>query len=88
MADEQIHAVYKAFKSDIRWHDFREVGAEEDYYDWYYAENRLYIIRDRLTEQYYFVEAKSPAEALQIMNEHFHEATDFGCGGDGDADIS
>ena len=65
MIDKQIHAVYEAFSSGVLWHDFREVGGEEPYFDWYYAEERLYVIRDRLTRQYFFVEARSPMEAIE-----------------------
>ncbi len=64
--DQEIHNVYQYFNSkDIRWHDFHGVGIEEDYYDYYYAESRLYVIRDRCMSKYYFVKASSPAEALQ-----------------------
>lgn len=62
--DMAIQNAYKALKS-VRWHDFREVGGDEPYFDWYYAENQLYVIRDRVMEQYYFVKARSPLDALK-----------------------
>lgn len=68
--DMKIHDVYEYFSNrNIRWHDFQEVNVEEDYYDWYYAENRLYVIRDRIMLKYFFVKASSPANALDIMRE-------------------
>ena len=68
--DQEIHNVYQYFNSkDILWHDFHGVGIEEDYYDYYYAESRLYVIRDRCMSKYYFVKASSPAEALQKFND-------------------
>lgn len=72
--DQEIHNVFQYFKSkDIRWHDFHEVGIEEDYYDYYYAESRLYVIRDRCMSKYYFVKAGSPAEALSKFNGHVED---------------
>lgn len=71
MIDINIHEVYRYLSGrEIRWHDFREVGVEEDYYDWYYAEDRLYIIRDRVMTTYYFVEAGSPVEAMKKYRDH------------------
>ena len=67
--DEAIHAVYEAFTMGVMWHDFLEIGLVEDYYDWYYAEDGLYVIRDRVMEQYYFVKARSPGEALHKFQE-------------------
>ena len=66
--DTEIHNVFKYFSgNDIRWHDFQEVGVDEFYYDYYYAEDCLYVIRDRIYEKYYFVEARSPKQALDSM---------------------
>lgn len=76
--DDAIHKVWKAFDSfkggAIIWRDFREVGVEEYYYDWYYAENRLYIIRDRMIETYCFVEAGNPKEALKLYKDRLDDA--------------
>ena len=72
MIDEYLHKIFKNRKS-IRWRDFHEAGIEESYYDWYYAERRLYVIRDRLTEQLWFVEAGGPAEAYEEFNAMFKE---------------
>ena len=70
--DEMVHKVYEQFcnhKIGVRWHDFHGVGIDEDYYDYYYAENQLYVIRDRIMEKFWFVEARSPREALDKMND-------------------
>ena len=68
--DKDIHNVFNFFSgNDIRWHDFHEVGLDEYYYDYYYAEDCLYVIRDRIYEKYYFVEARSPKQALDSMKE-------------------
>lgn len=80
--DQEIHNVYQYFNSkDIRWHDFHGVGIEEDYYDYYYAESRLYVIRDRCMNQYYFIKAGSPAEALQIFKGHAEDISSAMSGG-------
>ena len=47
----------------VIWHSFPEMGMGELYYNYYYAENLLYIIRDGMTDQLYFVKAGSPREA-------------------------
>mgnify|MGYP003440449034 CR=1 FL=1 len=47
----------------VIWHSFPEMGMGESYYNYYYAENRLYIIRDGMTDRLYFVKAGSPREA-------------------------
>ena len=65
-SDNSIHDVFKYF-GECRWHDFRDVGIEEDYYDYYYAENCLYVIRDRILEKFFFVKAYSPKQALNSM---------------------
>lgn len=78
MIDRKIQEVYKFLTGrDIRWHNFDEVGRSESYYDYYYAEDRLYLIRDVISEQIYFVEASSPGEALDSLKEKFK--TGFDC---------
>lgn len=72
MIDRKIQEVHKFLTGrDIRWHNFDEVGRSESYYDYYYAEDRLYLIRDVISEQIYFVEASSPGEALDSLKEKF-----------------
>lgn len=67
--DEAIHAVYEAFTMGVLWHDFKEFGLDEGYFDWYYAEDGLYVLRDRLMQQYWFTKARSPWEALRKFQE-------------------
>lgn len=68
--DKKIHDVFEYFSGkEIRWRDFHEVGVDEFYYDYYYAEDCLYVIRDRIYEKYYFVEARSPKQALDAMKD-------------------
>lgn len=62
--DKAFHLVASATEN-IYWHDFREVGLDEPYYDYYYAEDELYIIRDRVYLRLWFCKAKSPKEAWQ-----------------------
>jgi hypothetical protein len=66
--DSAIHELFRAIKkNDIKWNDFPSIGLCEAYYYWYYAENRLYIIRDCMTDMFYFVEARNPIEAFGIL---------------------
>jgi hypothetical protein len=57
----------------VRWHSFPEMRKGESYYSYYYAENRLYIIRGAMTDQLFFVEAGSPKDAYlefcRVMDE-------------------
>ena len=77
--DSQIHGVFAYFEGDeIRWHDFKEVGLDEPYYDWYYAEGRLYVIRDRIAEWYWFCYASSPKDAMEQFKETMHDASMVG----------
>lgn len=62
--DKAFHLVASATEN-IHWHDFREVGAlGETECDYYYAENELYVIRDRCYLVLWFVKARNPIEAL------------------------
>ena len=79
MFDEYVHEVFKRFGNNgVRWHDFHEVGIDESYYDYYYAESMLYVIRDRLMNTYYFVEARSPGKALAKYKEHMDDVMKVG----------
>ena len=73
--DRAFHEIHKA---TTIWHDFREVGLDEPYYDWYYAEERLYAIRDRLMQTTWLIDARSPKQAIEA----YHElAQDIACAG-------
>lgn len=77
--DKAIHEVYRAIQSkDLKWNDFPNIGLSEAFYLWYYAENRLYIIRDCMTDMLYFVEARNPAEAFRALAVRLDEATKAG----------
>lgn len=73
--DKAIHEVYRAIQTnDLKWNDFPSIGLSEAYYLWYYAENRLYVIRDCMTDMLYFVEARSPVEAFGMLTARLDEA--------------
>ena len=72
--DKTLHAAYDALK-DFHYNDFHEVGVVEHYYDYYYCEDELYIIHDRLTDEILFVEARSPKEALDKYKNITQEAS-------------
>lgn len=63
--DKWLHWFYKNCINGkyVRWHSFPEMRKGESYYSYYYAGNRLYIIRDGMTNQLYFAKAWSPKEA-------------------------
>lgn len=70
MIDKAFHEIFNAINNrEIRWRDFNEVGLDEPNYDYYYAENQLYIIRDRVMEGYWFVKARNPKEAINAYKE-------------------
>ena len=77
--DTRIHDFYDDLCNMSCWRDFKDVGLDEPYYDYYYAEDELYMIRDRITEQVFFTEARSPKQAL----EHFKDALHITCCGEG-----
>ena len=73
--DSAIHELFRATKvKDIKWNDFPSIGLSESYYLWYYAENRLYIIMDVMTNGIYFIEARSPIEAFRVLASRLDEA--------------
>lgn len=56
-------AFQKVFNSldKIKWNNYEDTKL----FSWYYAEERLYIIRSNIgVGSYYFVEASSPIDAL------------------------
>lgn len=67
--DEMLHCIVHGFTKGIRWNDFESIGGYEPYYEWYYAENRLYVIRDRIAHSYRFIKAGSPLEAMQVIHD-------------------
>ena len=57
MIDSAIHKLYKEFPT-LRWFSYDENFA------YYYAEDRLYVIKNCVTGAFYLVEARSPEEAI------------------------
>ena len=73
--DASIHELYRAMKTnDIKWNDFPPIGLCESYYLWYYAENRLYMVKDCMTDMIYLVEARNPVEAFGHLMARLDEA--------------
>ena len=73
--DASIHELYRAMKTnDIKWNDFPPIGLCESYYLWYYAENKLYMVKDCMTEMIYLVEARNPVEAYKYLMARLDEA--------------
>ena len=66
MLDKNIHNFYEDIEN-IQWLDFKAVGLENIFYEYYYAEEELYIIRDRVTKCMWFINARSPKEALETL---------------------
>lgn len=62
----------------LRWTSFPDLGLNESYYNYYYAEDRLYIIRDGLTDQLFFVKADSPKDAFLKFNKRMEDALNAG----------
>jgi len=64
--DKNIHLFYENIKN-IPWLDFKVVGLENKFYDYYYAQEELYLIHDKISDAIWFIHAKSPKEALYIL---------------------
>lgn len=54
-----------------RWHSCQDEGAPNDKFDWYYAENKIYVIRNKAMKSYNFIRAKSPKEAWEKLEKQF-----------------
>lgn len=61
-ADSVIQTIFSTFKN-IRW---RECDENQNY-EWYYAEDCHYVIRNKITSAYWFIKAKSPNSAFEIV---------------------
>lgn len=69
--DKKIHEVFDYFTGkEIIWNNFQEgvVDGLDQYYDYYYADDCLYVIRDKIFKKYHFIQAKSPEQALIDMD--------------------
>lgn len=77
--DEAIHELFRADEEkDVKWNSFPNIGLCEAYYLWYYAENRLYIIKDCMTNGFYLIEARNPTEAFKKLVARLDEAMKAG----------
>ena len=77
--DEAIHELFRADEEkNVKWNFFPNIGLCEAYYLWYYAENRLYIIKDCMTNGLYLIEARSPTEAFKKLVARLDEAMKAG----------
>ena len=77
--DESIHELFRADEEkDVKWNFFPNIGLCEAYYLWYYAENRLYIIKDCMTNGLYLIEARNPTEAFKKLVARLDEAMKAG----------
>jgi hypothetical protein len=76
---EKIHDVYEYLSGkEIRWQEPRAVGVDQPWYLWFYAECGLYVIRDVMTDQFWFTKANSPMEALEKFKTRMQEAMEAG----------
>lgn len=64
--DKSIHLFYENIKN-IPWSDFKFVGLENKFYDYYYAQDGLYLIHDKISDGIWFINARSPKEAFYIL---------------------
>lgn len=63
--DDAMHVVAGALNGDgIRWRECADYGAPDDTFEWYYAENGLYVIRHKKLKCCNFIKARSPADAF------------------------
>lgn len=65
--DEMLHCIVHGFAKGIRWHDFSEFGLNAPDFEFYYAESRLYVIRNNRFGYYSFIRANNPLEALKVV---------------------
>ena len=64
--DQMLHTVADRIDK-VRWRDCKEYGAKDDTYEWYYAEDELYIIRHKQLGHIYFISARSPVKAVERL---------------------
>lgn len=71
--DSLIHMFLK-HKDGLKWMNFPKIGCGERYFDYYYAERGLYVIRYKITGALYFLEAASPKEAFMKLKKILDDA--------------
>lgn len=66
--DCAIHDLYDAMSAGaISWKDCKDYGGFDDTYEWYYAEDRLYVIRHKKLHTCFITRAKSPEHAYMNL---------------------
>lgn len=67
--DEAFHIICNHF-AEIRWKDFPEDGTDDLHlYQYYYAEDELYVIKSNISDMIAFEHAKSPIDALRSLED-------------------
>ena len=65
-------------EGEVKWNDPQRLGIKDPDGFWYYAEKEQYIIRDVMTDMYFFVKARSPKEAFKKFRDRLDEAMKAG----------
>lgn len=65
--DKMIQGAFE-YLENVKFNEYLELGYVEPEIEYYYAESRLYVLRNKNTKTYYFVEANSPVDALEKYN--------------------
>lgn len=67
--DEAFHIICNHF-AEIRWRDFPESTTDDScFYQYYYAEDELYVIKNNISNMIAFERAKSPIDALRSLKD-------------------
>ena len=66
--DGKLHEAESVLK-DVKWNAFPDSRVHARF-EWYYAENQLYVIHDKETDAYSFVRERSPAKAVEHVKKN------------------
>ena len=67
--DEILHKAYEVLRN-CYFKSLKSFIGKESIWKFYYAENELYVLKNTLADkelEIYFIEAKSPKEAYEIL---------------------
>jgi hypothetical protein len=64
--DKKIHEVSEFFNT-CKFSSLKQFLGGESWYEYYYAENELYVVRNKFTKEFYFINAKSPKDAYENL---------------------
>ena len=56
----------------VKWRSFRDCGAPDETYEWYYAENGVYIVRHHRLKSIQLIKAMSPKTAWDKLKRTFY----------------